>query len=76
MLFAVGDKAVNPPDMEVGNRRLIIIVVQPGTDPEIDYEPADSFSLWEVRAVFNRCLEILEEEEVASIKRDDEEEDE
>lgn len=53
-------------------RRLIIVVVEPGEDPVIDYEPEGSFATWEVVAALHRAVEIIEQEDMLEQIKGDE----
>jgi hypothetical protein len=59
---------------ETPPRRLIIIVVEPGEDPEIETDPPASFALWEIQGALQRALEIAEEDDFAIQNAPDEEE--
>lgn len=62
--------------MDDPTRRLIIVVVSPGEDPEIETDPTESFATWEMVAALNRAVEILEQEEFEeSLKEGNEDED-
>lgn len=54
-------------------RRLIVIVVQPGEDPEIESDPPRAFATYEIVAALNRAVEILEEEDIMDRINGDEE---
>lgn len=57
-------------------RRLIIIVVTPGEDPEIETDPPESFAAWEMEAALKRAVEIVEEDEfLAAIKEEEDDSD-
>ena len=59
-----------------GSRRLIIVVVSPGEDPVVETDPPESFATYEMVAALNRCVEILEEEEILANSVPEDEEDE
>jgi hypothetical protein len=52
--------------VHTGPRRLIVVVVAPGEDPELETDPPDSFVAYEIIAALKRAIEIVEEEEVLS----------
>lgn len=41
------------------SRRLIVVSIQPGKEPDVDLEPADGFALWEVKAALARALSLF-----------------
>jgi hypothetical protein len=45
----------------ITERRLVILAVEPGQDPEIDWE--GEWAYWELYAVLDRAASILEERE-------------
>lgn len=58
-------------------RRLIIVVVEPGQDPEVEHDPPESFAPWEAIAALKRAIEIMEEEDIlAALPLNEEDEDE
>jgi hypothetical protein len=58
---------------EPAPRRLIIVVVDAGLDPEIEYE--GPFAAYEVTAALRRAIELVEEEDIlASLEPPEEEE--
>jgi len=48
------------------SRRLIVVVVAPGEDPELETDPPESFVSYEIVAALKRIIEIVEEDEILS----------
>lgn len=44
-------------------RRLIVVVVAPGEDPELETDPPESFVAYEIVAALKRAIELVEEED-------------
>jgi len=53
-------------------RRLIVVIVAPGEDPELETDPPESFVAYEIIAALKRAIEMVEEDEVLSqLSRED-----
>ena len=61
-------------DLERSSRRLIILIIEPGLDPAIDYEGV--FAFWEVKAALEKAGEMIDEDEFDEYMREQEGKDE